>query len=136
MYPKKVVAVTPLILGILLYNGHLVLLRCGDEHWTDMVSSIGDIYVFKGRIYAAEEVSGKTVSIGPEDLSVQLVTNKVPGGGHMKFLVESEGELLLVDIYDESFCYDIIFEDALFVNVFMLDGKEKKWVELTSLGDR
>ncbi|XP_045810189.1 F-box protein SKIP23-like [Trifolium pratense] len=136
MYPKKVVAVTPLILGILLYNGHLVLLRCGDERWTDMVSSIEDIFVFKGRIYAVEEFSGKTFTIGPEDLSVQLVANKVPGGGDMKFLVENEGELLLVDIDDESFCYDTIFEDALLVHVFMLDGKEKEWVELTSLGNR
>jgi hypothetical protein len=81
MYPKKVVVVTPLILGILLYNDHLVLLRCGDECWTDMLSSIADICIFKGRIYAVEEDSGKTVTIRPEDLSVQLVVDEACIGG-------------------------------------------------------
>jgi hypothetical protein len=136
MYPKKVLAVTPLILAILLYNDHLVLLRCGDECWTDMLSSIVDICIFKGRIYAVEEDSGKTVTIRPEDLSVQLVADEACIGGDIQFLVESEGELLLVDITVDNLCSDSHFKNALTIDVFMLDEKEKEWVELTSLGDR
>ncbi|MCI29070.1 F-box protein [Trifolium medium] len=56
--------------------------------------------------------------------------------GALQFLAESEGELLLVDITDESLCYDTEFECALTIDVDMLDEKEKEWVELTSLGDR
>ncbi|MCH82902.1 F-box protein [Trifolium medium] len=143
LFPKKVVAVTPRILAILLYNNHLVLLRSGNERWTDLLLSIEDICFFKGRIYAVE-VSSKTVTIGPEDLSIRLVANHVlGGGGNIKFLVESEGEMLLVDI-KESFCFDSYlegafddaFKDALTIDVFRLDEKEKEWVELTSLGDR
>jgi hypothetical protein len=46
-------------------------------------------------------------------------------------LVESEGELLLV----ESFWFESTIEDVLRINVFRLDEKYKKW-ELTSLGNR
>ncbi|PNY00034.1 F-box protein [Trifolium pratense] len=139
MFPKKVVAVTPLILAILLDNNHLVLLRSGDECWTDLLSSIQDICVFNGWIYAVE-VGGKTAKIGPEDLSVQLVVNRVLGRpGDIKFLVESEGELLLVDI-EENFYFDssleYTFEDALTIHVFRIDEKVKEWVELTSLRDK
>jgi hypothetical protein len=150
MSPQKVVAVTRVILAVLLgYHRQLVLFRCGDESWTDipdMSSSIGDICVFKGQIYAVEENSGKTVTIGPEDLSVQLVAS-YKQGSPLLFLVESEGELLLVDV-DESllfesddiedvfWSYSTILEDGLTINVFRLDEKERKWAKLTSLGDR
>ncbi|MCI04976.1 F-box protein, partial [Trifolium medium] len=137
MFPKKVVAVTPLVLAILLDNNHLVLLRSGNERWTDLLTFIQDICVFKGRIYAVE-AGGKTrtVTIGLEDLSVRLVANRVLGRpGDIKFLVESEGELLLVDI-EETFYFDSSLENALTIHVFRLDEKEKEWVELSSLRDR
>jgi hypothetical protein len=101
-----------------------------------MLSSIVDICIFKGRIYAVEEDSGKTVTIRPEDLSVQLVADEACIGGDIQFLVESEGELLLVDITVDNLCSDSHFKNALTIDVFMLDEKEKEWVELTSLGDR
>jgi len=105
--PKKIVAATrhgrkPL-LGTLNYSGHPVLLCCGDEHWTlisdDMSMNFKDICMFKDRFCAVNKF-GRTVAIGPEDSSVKLVAERVVDGGNMKFLVESEGELLLVDIYD------------------------------------
>jgi hypothetical protein len=143
-YPKKVVAVTPLILAILFYyKNHLVLLHCSDERWTeipDMPSSIRDICVFKGKLYAVEEHSSKIVKVGPEDLSVQLVAKDVHGeGSDINFLVESEGELLLVDVYESfSLYFDLAGKRAckLKIHVFRLDEKEKKWVKLKSLGDR
>jgi hypothetical protein len=139
-YPKKVVVVTPLIIAILFYGkDHLVLSCCSDERWTeipDMPSSIGDICVFKGQLYAVEKYSGKIVTVAPEDLSVQLVAKDVFGGeGDIKFLVESEGQLLLADVY-ASFDVDFDHKDAFKIHVFRLDENEKKWVKLPSLGDR
>lgn len=64
--------------------------------------------------------------IGP-DSTVQMVAEHVVHGGDRKLLVESDGELLLVDIY-ESLDFGI--------NVFRFHEKEKKWVKLMNLGDR
>jgi hypothetical protein len=60
-----------------------------------------DICVFKDRFCAVNKI-GRTVAFGP-DYSVELLAEYVDGWD-MKFLVESEGELLLVDIYD-SHCF-------------------------------
>jgi hypothetical protein len=86
--------------------------------------------------------------VGP-DLSLDLVAEAVFGGG-TKLLVESDGELLLVDKYtvnvrgDTPFIleagdgnhYGIIIKRAVRFNVFRLDENEKKWMKLTNLGDR
>jgi hypothetical protein len=92
------------------------------------------ICVFKERFCVVNKV-GRTYAIGP-DYSVQLVAEHVVyGGGDIKFLVESVGELLLVDIYD-SHCFGFPGEDGLKLDVFRLDEKEKEWIKLTCLGDR
>jgi len=80
---------------------------------------------------------GRTITFGLDDSTVQLVAEPFVGraGGKVKFLVENEGDLLLVDMY-EYFLFDYLDEDALRIYVFRLDEKEKKWVCLTSLGDR
>jgi hypothetical protein len=137
---EKVAVVTcggknPLALGTLNHEGHPVLFHFREERWTQipcMSTYFMDICVFKDRIYAVNKI-GRTVAFGPH-YSVQLVAEYVDGGD-MKFLVESEGELLLVDIYD-SHCFGFPGEDGLKLDVFRLDEKEKEWVKLTSLGDR
>ncbi|KEH19028.1 hypothetical protein MtrunA17_Chr8g0351561 [Medicago truncatula] len=88
--------------------------------------------MFKDRFCAVNKI-GRTVAFGPGD-SVELLTEYVDGGD-MKFLVESEGELLLVDIYDPH-RYGFPGEYGLKLDVFRLDEKEKKWVKLASLGER
>ncbi|PNX88986.1 F-box protein, partial [Trifolium pratense] len=108
-----------------------MLFRYGDDRWTEIPnmspSSIGDICIFKGRIYAVQVHGRKTVAVGPEDLSVKLVAN--PGGmGGTKLLVESEGQLLLLEL--------LLVDDAITINLFRLDEFMKKWVKLTSLGNR
>jgi hypothetical protein len=70
--------------------------------------------------------------VGP-DSCVQLVAEPLVDGGNMKFLVESEGDLLLADVYD---CLCIDLTDPIRIDLFKLNEKEKKWVKLTSLGDR
>jgi len=114
-------------------------MKCGNENWKvipDMSMNFGDICTFKGRPYAVDKI-GKTIMIGP-DSSVQLVAEPLVGGGNMKFLVESEGDLLLVDVYD-CLCIDLNdpdLNDPVRIDLFKLNENEKKWVKLTSLGDR
>ncbi|KEH25340.1 F-box protein SKIP23 isoform X1 [Medicago truncatula] len=144
MYPKKVVVVTchgkkPLIVGTLTSPPQPLLVKCGDEKWKvipDMSTKFGDICLFKGQPYAVDKI-GKTVVVGP-DSSVQLVAEPLVGGGDMKFLVESEEDLLLADVYD-CLCTDLLdpdLKDPVRIDLFKLNEKEKKWVKLTSLGDR
>jgi hypothetical protein len=90
-----------------------------------------DICVFKERFCAVNKI-GLTVAFGP--YYTDLVAENVDGGD-MKFLVESEGELFLVDIYDRH-CFGFPGEYGLRLNVFRLDEKEKRWVKVTNLGDR
>ena len=141
MYPQKIVIVTrhgkkPIVLGNLYHAPQPALLKCGDENWKvipDRSAKFGDICLFKGWPYAVDKF-GRTVMVGPDNSNVHLVVEPLVGGGDIKFLVEREGELLLVDIY-ECFCFKFPGPDAIRVDVFKLDKKEKKWVKLTTLGD-
>ena len=145
--PDKVVAITChgkrlLVLGTLFCVPQPILLKCrNDENWKIIPDDMsidfimGDICLFKGQPYATNKF-GKTIMVGlDDDSSVQLVAEPLVDGGDMKFLVESEGDLLLVDFYE---CIRTGFpdHDPVRIDVFKLNEKEKKWVKLTSLGDR
>ncbi|GAU39317.1 hypothetical protein TSUD_119230 [Trifolium subterraneum] len=151
---KKVVVCDTLLNGnhgsILLtihISGKLAVFRSGDEQWTiipEMPTPYSDVCVFNGRPIAVDS-TGRTVAVG-QDLSLDLVAEAV-FGGDTKILVESDGELLLVVKYlscvtqqtcdyDADGIYQVgLYSVARFV-VFRLDEKEKKWVELTNLGDK
>jgi len=115
-----------MVLGISDYFPHPMLFCYLNNFWkpiSDMSTKYVDICVFKGRFYLVDN-TGRTVKI-ESDSSVQLVDNTfIPGD--RKLLVESEGELLLVNIYENLKTFD----------VFRLEEKNKKWVKLMSLGDR
>ena len=116
-----------------------LLFNCGDEKWKvipDMSTQFGAICLFKERPNAVDK-KGKTIMVGLTS-SVQLVAEPLVGGGNVKFLVESEGNLLLADVYD-CLCIDLNdpdLNDPVRIDLFKLNKKEKKWVKLTSLGDR
>ncbi|AES58686.1 hypothetical protein MtrunA17_Chr1g0146371 [Medicago truncatula] len=101
----------PIIVGSLNCTGEEpVVLKCGDENWKlipGMSAYLGDIRVFKGQPYVVD-----------------------------KFLVESDGDLLLADVYDHEIDEDADDYDRARINVFKLNEKEKKWVKLANLGDR
>ncbi|MCH92769.1 F-box protein [Trifolium medium] len=100
-----------------------------------MQTNLGDICLFKGQPYAVDD-SGRTIRVGPDNSSVQLVAEPlVDGGGLRKLLVESEGDLLLADIHDRLYI-DFPCHDPIRIDLFKLNEKEKKWVKLTNLGDR
>jgi len=138
---KKVVAIMQhgknkktVALGTLNQNGHPLLFHCSEERWTlipCMSTYFLDICVFKERFYAVNKI-GRAVAFGL-DYSVELVAEHV-NGGDMKFLVESKGELLLVDICD-SHCFGFPGEKGLKLKVFRLNEKKKEW-KSKSLGDR
>ncbi|XP_057457123.1 F-box protein SKIP23-like [Lotus japonicus] len=168
LYMEKVVAATTyqgkqevFVLLTIHISGKLALFRSGDESWRiipDMPTPYDDVCVFNGRHFAVDG-TGRTVVVGLDSALDLVVVAEPVFGGDKKFLVESEGELLLVDKHMSSnwFCgggeaaddeendgdddngegvYRVGWERAVSFDVYRLDQKEKRWVEVTSLGDR
>jgi hypothetical protein len=131
-------------------SGKLALFMSEDKRWSiinDMPSPYDDVVLFKDEFYAVDS-NGRTVLV---ELSSNLSLVAEPVfGGDKKFLVESDGQLLLVDMYlSVDFGDDVdVFEDVDEVfdkfirertvrfKVFKLNWEGKRWVEVTSLGDR
>lgn len=154
LYMEKVAVILDLNNGFVLLtihlSGKLVVYKSGDEKWRvidDLPSPYDDVIFREGKLYAVDN-SGRTVLVNYVDLSVKVVANSV-FGGDKKFLVDSNGELLLVDMYlsngpennmdfDEWFefydCY--MNERTLKFKVFRLDENAGTWIEVTGLGDR
>lgn len=154
LYMEKVAVILDLNNGFVLLtihlSGKLVVYKSGDEKWRvidDLPSPYDDVIFREGKLYAVDN-SGRTVLVNYVDLSVKVVANSV-FGGDKKFLVDSKGELLLVDMYlsngpetnmdfDEWFefydCY--MNERTLKFKVFRLDENAGTWIEVTDLGDR
>lgn len=131
-------------------SGKLVMFRSGDKRWTvihDMPSPYDDVILYQGSFYAVD-CTGRAVLVGLSS-TVTLVANSV-FGGDKKFLIESCGELLMVDMYlslvpepnldDEADYYlnPYVFmgEKTVKFKVFKLDREGKKWDEVRNLGNR
>ncbi|XP_010266938.1 PREDICTED: F-box protein SKIP23-like [Nelumbo nucifera] len=134
-------------------SGKLAMFKSGDETWTiiqDLTFPYDDVIHFKGKFYAVDH-TGRTVTV---DSSPAVTVIAFPVfGGDKKFLVESEGDLLLVDMYlsvgpdddpnnneDEDAIFghidSYIIEKTVKFEVFKLDPGRQKWVSMKSLGDR
>ncbi|AES69421.1 F-box SKIP23-like protein [Medicago truncatula] len=139
LYPQTVLAVTchgkkPLVLGTLSYcSSKPVLFHDQDKRWTpvsNLSTANGDICLFKGRFYVLDQ-SGQTVTVGPDsstELAAHPLYQRCVRGKNRKLLVESEGELLLLDIHQTFFQFSM--------KIFKLDENRKKWEKLKKLGDR
>ncbi|KAE8008843.1 hypothetical protein FH972_005316 [Carpinus fangiana] len=130
-------------------SGKLAMFKSGDKRWTiihEMPSPYDDVALFQGEFYAVDG-TGRAVLVGLS-LDVTLVAESVYGGDK-KFLVESNGGLLLVDMYlsvgdvyvgdDEDIDVEdqyVVGERAVRFKVFRLDIEGKRWVEVESLRDR
>lgn len=134
-------------------SGKLVVYKSGDEKWRlidDLPSPYDDVILWKGRFYAVDS-TGRIVIVNTVDLNVSVAADSI-FGGDKKFLVDSNGELLAVDMYlsvepadDLGFNPGLEFyeEFDLFMSertvkfkVFRLDEEAGKWIEITCLGDR
>ncbi|KAF3434795.1 hypothetical protein FNV43_RR21881 [Rhamnella rubrinervis] len=129
-------------------SGKLVMFKSGDKRWTvihDMPSLYDDVIIYKGSFYAVD-YTGRAVLVGLSS-NVSLVANP-EFGGDKKFLVESSGELLMVDMYlsvvpepnlddDEDYQHSQFMGDkTVKFKVFKLDRERKKWVKMKNLGNR
>ncbi|KDP27132.1 hypothetical protein JCGZ_20944 [Jatropha curcas] len=156
LYMEKVVIIwlnceTEFMLLTIHVSGKLAVFKSGDKKWTiiqDMPSPYDDVIVYKGNFYAVDN-TGRTVVVGL-NTELSLIANPV-FGGDKKYLVESNGELLLVDMYlsidtgegslsfDEEYLEHLaqyMSERTVRFKVFKLDEEVQSWIEVKSLGNR
>ncbi|XVF45597.1 hypothetical protein PTKIN_Ptkin02bG0219000 [Pterospermum kingtungense] len=163
LYMEKVVLscldnnnVNDFVLLTIHVSGKLAMFKSSDKKWTiiqDMPSPYDDVILHEGKFLAVDN-TGRAVLVGL-DSELSVVAMAI-FGGDKKFLVESKGELLLVDMYlsieaDEGSCswaglgfVEEYFENlAFYMNertvkfkVFKLDRVGKQWVEAKNLDDR
>lgn len=119
-------------------TGKLAMLRHGNKRLTviddDRLSSFDDLIFFDGEFYAIDK-AGRTVVLvigSPPVLSLIAVSES---DGSKKSLVESNGELLMVDTYFDNGIHEKIKRVVRF-RVFKLDRIGGMWIEIENLGDR
>lgn len=134
-------------------SGKLVVYKSGDEKWRlidDLPSPYDDVILWRGKFYAVDN-TGRIVVVNTVDLNVSVSANSI-FGGDKKLLVDSDGELLVVDMYlsvepadDLGFNEGLEFyeefdsfmsERTVKFKVFRLDEEGEKWIEITNLGDK
>ncbi|VFQ78415.1 unnamed protein product [Cuscuta campestris] len=137
-------------------SGKLVIYRSGGSKWTvinDLNLPYDDVITKGGRFYAVDNI-GRTVILNlysSTDVSLSVVAQPV-FGGDKKFLVESCGDLLMVDkyltagpeddlgysegfeFYEDFDCF--MSERTVKFKVYKLDEAGGKWVEVSTLKDR
>ncbi|KAI4375810.1 hypothetical protein MLD38_013636 [Melastoma candidum] len=160
LYMEKVVllpldADSEFVLLTIHVSGKLAMFRTGNPRWgiiQDMPSPYDDVILYKGEFYAVDG-TGRCVLVGV-DMRLSLIAKSV-FGGDKKYLVESLGELLLVDMYlsidvdeddedgdDEEIAelaqhFDyIVAERTVRFRVYRLDRGSLRWVEVRDLRDR
>lgn len=127
----KVVASSSCTSLVRIAAGILCHLKIGDETWDlidDIVSQLDyeDVILYKN-VFCAVDTNGRAVVIDSR-LKVTEIASSLKGvrGGHRKILVESDGDLLLVDRYHER----------PYLKVYKLKEEEKQWVNVESLDGR
>ncbi|KAJ8765099.1 hypothetical protein K2173_010582 [Erythroxylum novogranatense] len=156
LYMEKVVMIQSscgktFVLLTIHVSGKLAMFTSGDKRWNimqDMPSPYDDVIVYKGKFFAVDNI-GRTVVVGL-NADLDFVANPV-FGGDKKYLVESEGQLLLVDMYlsidtgegslstGEEFLEHLaqyMSERTVKFKVYKLHEETQNWIELKSLGDR
>lgn len=136
-------------------SGKLVIYKSGDTKWTvinDLPSPYDDVIFHGGNFYAVDN-TGRLVMVNMNPgLNPNVMVVAAPVfGGDKKFLVESCGNLLLVDMYlsvgpeddlgynealefyEEFDCF--MSERTVKFEVFKLDRCGERWVEVSNLGD-
>lgn len=154
--PKTVVSSGPNLTSssdiavlVIQNSGNLALFKPGDEKWTlsdDSVAPFDDIINFKGKFYAVDR-AGRLIMLACSLEGMEIVL-ALTSSGKRKHLVESSGDLFLVDRYIENednlmVCKDVfgfIEEPGLnftyHFDIFKLNEQEHSWVVVESLPDR
>ncbi|XP_065867191.1 F-box protein SKIP23 isoform X2 [Euphorbia lathyris] len=132
-------------------SGKLAFFKSGDKKWTiiqEMPSPYDDVIAYNEKLYAVDH-TGRTVCVGL-NAELNLIANPVFGGDR-KCLVESRGQLLLVDTYlsidtadenqdvgEESLEHlaQYMSERTVRFKVFKLEEALQSWIGVNSLDDR
>ncbi|EPS74075.1 hypothetical protein M569_00683 [Genlisea aurea] len=146
LYSEKVAVLNNSAGGFILVtidvSGKLVVYRSGDREWEVMAhfpSPYDDVILRSCDKFYAVDHTGRTVAFDGADAKVTEVAESI-GGGDKKYLVEREGgELLLVDKYlmggmSEELEW-FVAEKAFEFEVWRLDEREGRWVEVSDLGN-
>ncbi|KVH88005.1 F-box domain, cyclin-like protein [Cynara cardunculus var. scolymus] len=160
LYMEKVAFCSSGVDGFVLLtihvSGKLALLKYGERKWhiiNDLPSPYDDVIFYKGEFYAVDSTGRTVIVVLDSDTTLLKVVANSVFGGDKKFLVESLGELFMVDKYlsvgpENDFDYDdenyefyedfdcFMSERTVKLEVYRLDREEQKWDEVKSLGDR
>ncbi|PIA33305.1 hypothetical protein AQUCO_04100017v1 [Aquilegia coerulea] len=138
------------VIMVLRSSESLCCFRYGADKWSDIAidqdsskSYFSDIIYYQRQFYFVEN-TGRTCVIDPYTLSTTLVANPIIHGYlEKKRLLESNGELFLVDIFVNEdgptvrHQQDSFFQSfPIDCKVFRLDKQRKLWIEVQSLDDR
>ncbi|KAL5557448.1 hypothetical protein UlMin_039684 [Ulmus minor] len=133
------VIVSPTGIVMMICNRVLWHQKLGAKDWDvidDAVSqmSFEDIIFYKGKVCAVDEF-GRAVEFDSSQNTIEIAP-PIPGGpaGQRKYLVESNGELFLL----EKYCSAIKMNNPYKLHgfrIFKLNQEEKLWVEAKSLDD-
>lgn len=120
-------------------DGKLEFARCGDEKLTNVDgqnSHYHDIIVYEGQCYVVDKWG--IISWVNSALEVIQFSPPLCGFGGQKHLVESCGDLYVVDQYFEEVSYHHLNQDAEAIGfrVYKLDQEWGKWVNVKDLGDQ
>ncbi|KAI7992660.1 F-box protein SKIP23 [Camellia lanceoleosa] len=134
-------------------DGRLAMLRVGDDSWTPIYTQhfvCDDVIVYKGNFYTVDR-SGRAFVLDPNMNLIEIApppTNE-NGKKKKKHLVESIGDLLLVDKYFELHERNVYYykdgkervkssnrEMVSEMRVYRLNEDEHRWVEVRSLEDQ
>ncbi|OIS98264.1 PREDICTED: F-box protein SKIP23-like [Nicotiana attenuata] len=118
----------------------LYYINLGDEKWTRLKNAscfIVDIIVYKGNFYAVDRY-GETIKFD-NSFNETNVASRLSYGGRKKRLVESCGQLFLVDTIlgvdknTNAACPDW---NIVEIKMYRLDEEQHEWIEVVTLGDR
>ncbi|KAI6677534.1 hypothetical protein NL676_038330 [Syzygium grande] len=122
-------------------KGELARWKHGDEHWRAMGHlrcQYDDVIAYKGQFYAVDR-SGIVWWIDPPSFKIVQFSPPAGIGGDWNYLVESGGDLYVVDRYfDESQFSGIRageVREAADFKVYRLNQELGKWDEIRNLGD-
>ncbi|KAL7226192.1 hypothetical protein ACSBR1_021343 [Camellia fascicularis] len=135
-------------------DGRLAMLRVGDDSWTPIYTQhfvCDDVIVYKGNFYTVDR-SGRAFVLDPNMNLIEIApppTNENGKKKKKKHLVESIGDLLLVDKYFELHERNVYYykdgkervkssnrEMVSEMRVYRLNEDEHGWVEVRSLEDQ
>ncbi|OWM66486.1 hypothetical protein CDL15_Pgr013703 [Punica granatum] len=119
-------------------DGNLRYWKYGQESWTSITDDRGeasrydDIILYKGQFYVVDNLG--TVSWIDSSMRVVQFSPPMCGGGSRKHLVESGGDIIVIDRYSDNYRNPRSGEAVNF-RVYRLDQDWGKWDEIRNLGD-